>query len=415
MLVTVSPRKASSATSSSSTTAAAITPREYDVLFGRGRKYFGHPGNLRMLQIIQESKDIYNASSKTEKKCLTKRTIERIRKMEAGCTAHPPVRFLKLRKDGSGLFVEATRKEVHDKVSHCYREHKTILKEICAIRERKGTKDRTLEPMAGFQQEQGEVVVETIADDTSSPVRQTARRTTTTTLPHDDFFQQRNYPHQVPYLGHDSYYVATSADGAKAEDEERINARECPGAVAFEFTSPDSSCQEQALASYFPSIIETMSPHASTVVEDDYSTSEKQTRQNIVQQDHQSNAMTGNDPALVSDDAEFSPPLPSLVDDSFMMEDSDSGSKTGADTIDGLYFIETDAELSAKVALGTNSMEMNPMDDQNDDDDDDLLSLLHEALGILLCDDDSNYIDEEAVDLCRNTHHRFSLAMVGLG
>ena len=109
----------------------ACRPRDTDVLCGRGRGYFEHPGNRRMLAIISRFKCEYQTASKTDKSIITNRVLHLILNPRDG-TARP--RFLKeshgskKEKGVNGSWSELCEKEIHKKVAHTLREQKTILK-----------------------------------------------------------------------------------------------------------------------------------------------------------------------------------------------------------------------------------------------------------------------------------------------
>jgi len=105
-------------------------PRDVDVLCGRGRGYFEHPGNRRMLAIISKYKPEYQMASKIEKSAITQRVLNLVLNPQDG-SARP--RFLKKetgkKKGGiSSGWSELCVKEVHKKVAHTLREQKTIVK-----------------------------------------------------------------------------------------------------------------------------------------------------------------------------------------------------------------------------------------------------------------------------------------------
>ncbi len=104
-------------------------PRDSDVLCGRGRGYFEHSGNRRMLAIISQFKSEYQTASKLEKSAITHRVLQLILNPRDGC-ARP--RFLKKengkKKGGSSTWSELCDKEVHKKVAHTLREQKSIVK-----------------------------------------------------------------------------------------------------------------------------------------------------------------------------------------------------------------------------------------------------------------------------------------------
>jgi hypothetical protein len=115
-------------------------PSKYDVLCGRGRGFFAHPGNRRMLLVVQQYKARYTAATKTEKSRITKDVLDVIHK--AGNDA---AKFLKMGKD-TPYWYELNSKEAHKKVAHTLREHKTIIKpSITALKKTKVHKGKARE------------------------------------------------------------------------------------------------------------------------------------------------------------------------------------------------------------------------------------------------------------------------------
>ena len=92
-----------------------LKPGTRDVLCGRGRGYFNHPGNRRMLQIVNENKARYRAAGKTMKTIIVRDVTISI---QSGGT-----RFLKL-DPKSNHWYEVTALDAHKKVCHCLREEK---------------------------------------------------------------------------------------------------------------------------------------------------------------------------------------------------------------------------------------------------------------------------------------------------
>jgi hypothetical protein len=90
-----------------------ITPGTRDVLCGRGRGYFNHPGNRRMLDIVNQNKGRYKAAGKTMKTIIVRDVTDII---QAGGT-----RFLKL---SNSHWHGVSALEAHKKVCHCLREEK---------------------------------------------------------------------------------------------------------------------------------------------------------------------------------------------------------------------------------------------------------------------------------------------------
>lgn len=96
--------------------AEIVVPSNFDVLFGRGRGKYAHPGNKRLQIMVNVYKDSYNTSSCTnnEKARIIDQIVKQIKKggVEQG-------RFLK--PDGHGGWLEVTDKETRTKVSHTLR------------------------------------------------------------------------------------------------------------------------------------------------------------------------------------------------------------------------------------------------------------------------------------------------------
>lgn len=106
-----------------------------DVLCGRGRGYFDHPGNRRMLSIIAAFKVQYQTASKVEKSSITQNVLDIILAPQGSeCGA----RFLKKSGTSKGSpWFELSEKEVHKKVAHTLREQKDIVKSKVAKRSAK--------------------------------------------------------------------------------------------------------------------------------------------------------------------------------------------------------------------------------------------------------------------------------------
>lgn len=94
-------------------------PSDKDVLCGRGRGFFCHPGNRRMLEIVEKNKARYRAANKTKKTEIVRDVTDEI---EEGGT-----RFLKRAsaKSNKGWY-EVSAIEKHKKVCHCLREEKNV-------------------------------------------------------------------------------------------------------------------------------------------------------------------------------------------------------------------------------------------------------------------------------------------------
>jgi len=88
-------------------------PTKRDVLCGRGRGFFAHPGNRRMLQIISNNTKRYKASSKKEKGIITREILVEVQSNGA--------RFLKRTVDGG--WEVARPEEALQKVCHGIRDY----------------------------------------------------------------------------------------------------------------------------------------------------------------------------------------------------------------------------------------------------------------------------------------------------
>eukprot|EP00934_Nitzschia_sp_Nitz4_P007992 Nitzschia sp. Nitz4//scaffold111_size72815//20200//23123//NITZ4_005783-RA/size72815-snap-gene-0.97-mRNA-1//1//CDS//3329533159//7982//frame0 len=111
------PSKASQSYSHPSTNSAILTPGLNDIISGRGRGFFNHPGNRRMLQIVADNKERYRAANKTRKTEIVKEITIQIEDEGA--------RFLR-RESGDQGWYELTLADKHRKVCHCLREEKRI-------------------------------------------------------------------------------------------------------------------------------------------------------------------------------------------------------------------------------------------------------------------------------------------------
>jgi hypothetical protein len=103
-------RQAQEASLSSSSRVTAMIPRRFDVLFGRGATIAEHTGNLRAFHIVEMNLEKYEQAGKFEKTHIADRIVHLIHKSHG--------RFLKKEHGG---WVEATRDEAREKISHCFR------------------------------------------------------------------------------------------------------------------------------------------------------------------------------------------------------------------------------------------------------------------------------------------------------
>jgi len=91
-----------------------ITPKDNDVIKGRGNGANLHPGNIRFRELIKAAREGYALSSKADKKQYTNWIVQHISNLD------PPGRFLDKDKDGR-WFVMDDRK-AKDKTSQALRE-----------------------------------------------------------------------------------------------------------------------------------------------------------------------------------------------------------------------------------------------------------------------------------------------------
>jgi hypothetical protein len=96
----------------------------FDIFCGRGIGFFDHPGNQRMLHIVQRYKAQYQTASKAEKTSITQNVVQIIQN-----TGDSPAKFLKqIGADTDATWYELGDKEVHKKIAHSLRENKTTIK-----------------------------------------------------------------------------------------------------------------------------------------------------------------------------------------------------------------------------------------------------------------------------------------------
>ena len=98
-----------------SPTERITTPTEFDVLFGRGKPYQMHPGNLRLHSVVKSHKDRYTNARRHEKLAIATEVVNLIKN-----GGPKPARFLKLAPGGS-YWVEQTTKRATEKVGHALR------------------------------------------------------------------------------------------------------------------------------------------------------------------------------------------------------------------------------------------------------------------------------------------------------
>jgi hypothetical protein len=104
------------------------SPGHFDVLFGRGKAFQKHPGNRRMLKIVQQYKDNYQKARREAKDLILQDIIVVIQ----DCGRHQQCRFLKRQSsDKNAPWCEASEREVRSKVAHVLRDKKSnLIKQI---------------------------------------------------------------------------------------------------------------------------------------------------------------------------------------------------------------------------------------------------------------------------------------------
>lgn len=115
----------------SSNCMGSSSPSSYDVLCGRGRGFYNHPGNRRMLGIVAHFKDEYRLAKKLDKCKIAKRVLQLILKPpEDDPSRSGQLKFWRKGEDGasqsssdaSGQWIELSKAEAQKKVAHTLRE-----------------------------------------------------------------------------------------------------------------------------------------------------------------------------------------------------------------------------------------------------------------------------------------------------
>lgn len=96
-------------------TAGTITPRDEDVLFGRGGKTNHHPGNKRLREIVNSYRSIYRQAKKVDKPKVAKLIVGALR------AASPPSRFLRV-NEATNQWEDVGDRRASEKVSQSLRE-----------------------------------------------------------------------------------------------------------------------------------------------------------------------------------------------------------------------------------------------------------------------------------------------------
>ena len=104
-------------------------PRSQDVLFGKHKMIFSHPGNLRYLALISETMDEFEKASREERKEIIARVIDTIHDNGG--------RFLKLDPVSRAWTVVEDIELCKDKVSNAYRDKRKALLRAKAREEKK--------------------------------------------------------------------------------------------------------------------------------------------------------------------------------------------------------------------------------------------------------------------------------------
>ncbi len=92
-----------------------ITPRNEDVLFGRGGRTNHHPGNIRLREVVRQYQEAYRLAKKIDKPKISKLIVAALR------TANPPSRFLRLNEQ-LNEWVDVGDRRAAEKVSQTLRE-----------------------------------------------------------------------------------------------------------------------------------------------------------------------------------------------------------------------------------------------------------------------------------------------------
>eukprot|EP00980_Cylindrotheca_fusiformis_P000126 scaffold22_cov93-Cylindrotheca_fusiformis.AAC.4 len=88
-----------------------VVPTNRDVLFGRGKPFRQHPGNMKLFEMIDEKLDYYKSVPTKQKTMVIAETVEDVQKNDG--------RFL--RQDWHGCWIEVDVKMAKEKVSHAFR------------------------------------------------------------------------------------------------------------------------------------------------------------------------------------------------------------------------------------------------------------------------------------------------------
>jgi hypothetical protein len=107
---------ASNPTETQSTASQIITPSPNDVLFGRGKPYQAHEGNVRLHKMVKLQKQRYLNSRRYDKLAIAEEIVKEVQNGRPG----EPGRFMK-RADGEEYWEEVSNTIAREKVSHALR------------------------------------------------------------------------------------------------------------------------------------------------------------------------------------------------------------------------------------------------------------------------------------------------------
>jgi hypothetical protein len=107
---------ASNPAGTQNTASQLLTPSPNDVLFGRGKPYQAHEGNVRLHKMVKLQKQRYLNSRRYDKLAIAEEIVKEVQYGRLG----EPGRFLK-RADGEEYWEEVSNTIARDKVSHALR------------------------------------------------------------------------------------------------------------------------------------------------------------------------------------------------------------------------------------------------------------------------------------------------------
>eukprot|EP00980_Cylindrotheca_fusiformis_P017568 scaffold5516_cov105-Cylindrotheca_fusiformis.AAC.2 len=96
---------------------AVDLPSNNDVLWGRGKQIYWHPGNRVLRELVETYEDEYNGLSRDDKTKLTHRIVSVVHGFSG--------RFLKPDKE-SGMWMEVSDSEAREKVAHRFRRNREL-------------------------------------------------------------------------------------------------------------------------------------------------------------------------------------------------------------------------------------------------------------------------------------------------